>query len=97
MTKHARQFLRIVSLLSLAILTMATPETPSTTMKTIYLIRHAESEENRRIGSLGKCFSDLGRFRLPAVKDVTASMGLINLPAQLDSDVLCKSVRWGKS
>jgi broad specificity phosphatase PhoE len=66
---------------------MATPETPSTTMKTIYLIRHAESEENRRLGSLGKCFSDLGRFKLPAVKDVTASLGLINVPAQLDSDV----------
>lgn len=56
-------------------------------MKTVYLIRHAESEENRRLGSLKKCFVDLGRFSFPSSKDIAASVALINIPAQVDSDV----------
>jgi phosphohistidine phosphatase SixA len=55
--------------------------------KIIYLIRHAESEENRRLGSLRRCFTDLGRFTLPSYDDVAASASLVNVPAQIDSNV----------
>lgn len=56
-------------------------------IKTVYLIRHAESEENRRLGSLKTAFLGLGKFKLPAKKDVLASMELLNVSAQIDSDV----------
>jgi len=55
--------------------------------KTVYLIRHAESDENRRLASLGKTFKGLTRFRLPKKADVIASMELIHISAQIDSDV----------
>jgi len=55
--------------------------------KTVYLIRHAESDENRRLASLSKSVKGLGRFRLPRKADLVASIELINLPAQIDSDV----------
>lgn len=56
-------------------------------IKTIYLIRHAESEENRRIGSLKNMFYSLARLSLPSSKDIAASVSLINVPAQVDSDL----------
>mmetsp|Transcript_4233 Transcript_4233/g.8096 ORF Transcript_4233/g.8096 Transcript_4233/m.8096 type:complete len:452 (+) Transcript_4233:146-1501(+) len=55
--------------------------------KTVFLIRHAESDENRRLASLSKSVKGLGRFRIPKKEDVIASMELINVPAQIDSDV----------
>lgn len=55
--------------------------------KTVYLIRHAESEENRRIASLGSIGSSLTRFSLPKSSDVWASVELLNVSAQVDSSV----------
>lgn len=69
-----------------------TSETPSTT-KTVYLIRHAESEENRRIASLGRIFKNLGKFSLPSSSDIYASTQLLNIPAQVDSSVSEVGVR----
>jgi broad specificity phosphatase PhoE len=55
--------------------------------KTVYLIRHAESDENRRLACLSKSVKGLGRFRLPKKADIMASIELINLQAQIDSNV----------
>jgi broad specificity phosphatase PhoE len=55
--------------------------------KTLYLIRHAESEENRRLASLGHVGTSLTRFSLPQSSDIWASFGLLNVPAQVDSPV----------
>ncbi|CAJ1943098.1 unnamed protein product [Cylindrotheca closterium] len=64
---------------------MSVPE--ESVEKTIYLIRHAESEENRRIGSLKNSLRTLGRFRLPSLQDAKAVGELLNIPAQIDSIV----------
>ena len=61
--------------------------TGKTTKKTIYLIRHAESEENRRIASLSRCFKKLTKFSLPSSEDVYSSAQLLNIPGQIDSNV----------
>lgn len=61
--------------------------TQSSGAKTVYLIRHAESEENRRIGSLKTSLRDIGSFKLPSKKDVYAVGELLNVPAQIDSNV----------
>ena len=66
---------------------MSTSTKEKSAMKTIYLIRHAESEENRRLGSLKSAFLGLGKFKLPKKQDVYASMELLNVSAQIDSDV----------
>lgn len=55
--------------------------------KTIYLIRHAESEENRRIAALSRTFQTLGKFALPKSSDVYASAQLLHVPGQVDSNV----------
>jgi broad specificity phosphatase PhoE len=55
--------------------------------KTVYLIRHAESEENRRLGSLKNAFGSMRQWTLPAMSDLVATAELVNLPAQVDSDV----------
>lgn len=65
--------------------TMSTSQEPIE--KTIYLIRHAESEENRRIGSLKNSLRTLARFRLPSRQDAKAVGELLNIPAQIDSNV----------
>jgi broad specificity phosphatase PhoE len=62
-------------------------------VKTIYLIRHAESEENRRIASLGRIFSGLGKFTLPSKSDLKASVELLNVTAQVDSNVSAVGTR----
>jgi broad specificity phosphatase PhoE len=62
-------------------------------IKTIYLIRHAESEENRRIASLGRIFSGLGKFTLPSKSDLKASVELLNVTAQVDSNVSAVGTR----
>ena len=61
-------------------------------LKTLYLIRHAESLENERIGCLQRSLSDVSRLSLPRMSDLRRSMELMNVPAQVDSDV--SSVGW---
>jgi len=60
---------------------------PGTATKTIYLIRHAESEENRRIAAFSRSFQKLKQFSLPKASDVSASTELLNVSAQVDSNV----------
>lgn len=64
----------------------ATLDTPQS-IKTVYLIRHAESEENRRIASLSRITGSLYNFSLPSSKDIFSATALLNVPAQVDSDV----------
>jgi broad specificity phosphatase PhoE len=56
-------------------------------MKTVFLIRHAESDENRRRASLTKCFEQITTGAIPSTEDLEASFELLNVPAQLNSDV----------
>ena len=56
-------------------------------VKKIFLIRHAESEENRRIAALSRTFQKLKRLSLPTASDVSTSTELLNVSAQVDSDV----------
>jgi phosphohistidine phosphatase SixA len=55
--------------------------------KTVYLIRHAESEENRRVLALKAALTALTKFSLPKGKDVLAACELINVSEQIDSHV----------
>lgn len=55
--------------------------------KTIYLIRHAESEENRRLECFTRSIKGLVSFQLPSKGDVQSSMQLLNISAQIDSHV----------
>jgi len=55
--------------------------------KTVFLIRHAQSDENRRLASLTNTFKGLIRFKLPQKSDIVASVELLNISAQIDSDV----------
>jgi len=55
--------------------------------KTIYLIRHAESNENRRQESLIRSIKRVANMKLPLKDDVAASVELLDVPAQLDSFV----------
>jgi len=60
---------------------------PKNTKKTVYLIRHAESEENRKISALVRSCNSLRKFSLPKSDDVFTSARLLNIPAQVDSSV----------
>jgi broad specificity phosphatase PhoE len=56
--------------------------------KTIFLIRHAESEENRRLHALRDAATDLFYYwKMPRSADVTAASELVNVGAQVDSSV----------
>jgi len=55
------------------------------TKKLVYLIRHAESDENRRIAAFSRSFQSLRKFSLPKSSDILASTELLNIPAQVDS------------
>lgn len=57
------------------------------TTKTVFLIRHAQSEENRRLASLGRSFKNLASFKIPEKDDVSASIELLDMAAQVDSNV----------
>lgn len=59
----------------------------SNSVKTVYLIRHAESEENRRLSSMKTAVDDVARFSLPKASDVSAAMSWFYIPAQVDSAV----------
>ncbi len=56
-------------------------------LKTVYFIRHAESEENRRLFSMKKAFRDVVRLTLPKASDIGAAVQWLNFPAQIDSEV----------
>lgn len=60
---------------------------PSAAVKTIYLIRHAESEENRRVGSLKSAAKAVARFSWPSSKDISAALELVRVNEQIDSAV----------
>jgi hypothetical protein len=62
-------------------------ETSLPMTKTVYLIRHAESDENRRKACLKTSMQGLGKLKLPKKEDVVASMELMNVQAQLNSNV----------
>ena len=65
----------------------------SNSVKTVYLIRHAESEENRRLGSMKTAVNDVARFSVPKASDVSAAMSWLYIPAQVDSAVSEKGKR----
>jgi hypothetical protein len=65
----------------------ATSTTTNAAVKTIFLVRHAESDENRRLHSLKTAFKDLTRFALPQTKDIVASCELIRIDQQVNSNV----------
>lgn len=58
--------------------------------KTIYLIRHAESNENRRQESLSRSLKRVANMKLPLRDDVAASVELLDVGGQLDSFVSIK-------
>ncbi|KAG7340775.1 CDP-alcohol phosphatidyltransferase [Nitzschia inconspicua] len=60
---------------------------PKRPIKTVYLIRHAESEENERMASLSRVLSSLKRFQIPSLSDIVAAIELLNVSAQVDSPV----------
>ncbi|KAL7559093.1 hypothetical protein ACA910_017506 [Epithemia clementina (nom. ined.)] len=53
--------------------------------KNVYLIRHAESEENQRLSSLKTVGQSMARFTLPSRRDISSSLQLLNVPAQVDT------------
>ena len=57
-------------------------ETSLPMSKTVYLIRHAESDENRRKECLKTSVQGLGKLRLPKREDVVASIELMNYQYQ---------------
>ena len=59
---------------------------PNSPKKTIYLIRHAESEENVKLHGLQEVGTSLIERRLPSSKDVTKSLALIGSTAKGDTD-----------
>jgi broad specificity phosphatase PhoE len=67
--------------------TTTSSEAVASTLKTVYFIRHAESEENRRLGSMKTALRDVSRFSLPKAADVRDGLGWFNVPAQIDSEV----------
>jgi len=82
--------LPLLSCIALVLLIMAPSASAvdsQSSIKTVYLIRHAESEENRRIASFSRVATSFSKFSLPSSKDVFSASGLINVPAQVDSNV----------
>jgi broad specificity phosphatase PhoE len=70
----------------ISIAAMEEKDEPTVT-KTLFLIRHAESQENRRMASLGNVAASLSKFSLPSYDDVASSMEMLHFIAQIDSDV----------
>ena len=54
--------------------------------KTVYFIRHAESEENRRLASMKTVFADIGSFAIPKASDFTEGLRWFD-HGNADSDV----------
>ena len=59
---------------------------PSLPKKTIYLIRHAESEENVKMHGLQEVGMSLYERRMPSSKDLTNSLSFISSAAKGDTD-----------
>ena len=57
----------------------------SSSVKTVYLVRHAESEENRRLSSLRNIGYSMMSFSMPSGKDVSSSMELLHITGQIDT------------
>ena len=70
-----------------AVVVTETPVPTFPVRKTVYLIRHAESDENRRQRSLGRSLGSVRRLALPTREDLAASLELVDVQAQIDSDV----------
>jgi hypothetical protein len=68
-------------------LTQRTDKHTKSSRKTIFLIRHAESEENRRLVCLSRSIKGLASFKLPTKSDMKSSVQLLNISAQIDSQV----------
>jgi ethanolaminephosphotransferase len=60
---------------------------PPKPVKTVYLIRHAESQENARTAALIRILECLVRFQVPNLSDLQAAAELLNVPAQEDTAV----------
>ena len=56
-------------------------------LKTIYFIRHAESQENRRLKSLKAAARDVARFAWPRSIDLQRATELCRISEQIDSPV----------
>ena len=67
--------------------------TENSKTKNIYLIRHAESNENHRLDCLSRSIAMLGKLSLPSKEDVATSFELIDVKGQIDSDVSEKGQR----
>jgi len=72
--------------LSVVIITMSTTNGESLS-KTVYLIRHAESEENRRLRSFKTVVKSFSRLSWPSSSHVWAAAELLHVSNQVDSDV----------
>jgi hypothetical protein len=68
--------------------TAITSTVTTLTTKTIFLVQHAELDENQRLHSLKTAFKDLMQFALLKSKDVLALCELIHIDQQIDSNVL---------
>lgn len=77
----------IPTMTEIAAAAATTMTTATNAKKTVYLIRHAESEENRRMASFSTVLSSVSRLSLPRSSDVRASLDLLNIQAQVDSSV----------
>eukprot|EP00242_Pyramimonas_sp_CCMP2087_P011868 CAMPEP_0198204808 /NCGR_PEP_ID=MMETSP1445-20131203/8272_1 /TAXON_ID=36898 /ORGANISM="Pyramimonas sp., Strain CCMP2087" /LENGTH=260 /DNA_ID=CAMNT_0043876861 /DNA_START=270 /DNA_END=1048 /DNA_ORIENTATION=- len=55
--------------------------------KIVYLIRHAESEENRKIAAGKRFGADIASWNLPSSSDCCTAMGLCNIPSLADCPV----------
>jgi len=59
-------------------------------IKTVYLIRHAESNENKRLASLERALNQITKLKLPLKDDVTNAFELLNFYQEQDSRVSSK-------
>ncbi|GBG27939.1 Hypothetical Protein FCC1311_041622 [Hondaea fermentalgiana] len=68
--------------------TRAPPESPPTqsqVVKTVLLVRHAESVENEKLGHLKRWAGDVSSAKLPASGDLFAGLSLLAEPSIADS------------
>jgi hypothetical protein len=56
-------------------------------LKTVYLIRHAQSMENEMIGNFKSSVKGLGSFIPPSFSSVWSTLGLINVPGLIDCNI----------
>ncbi|CAK9011578.1 Uncharacterized protein SCF082_LOCUS11153 [Durusdinium trenchii] len=61
-----------------------------TVRKTLFLIRHAESMENEKLGSLKKFFHSIGRLELPEWAHFYHGVSIVGEPSLVDSTLSTK-------